>query len=209
MATTRIQIGPADHGRRLTLEEFREAEEEPGYRYELARGVLEVTEVPNDPHGQIIYNLFAAFVLYDRQHPGLIRRIGEASGFRLWIPEMISGRNPDLSIAFLGTPKGHRGRRPPGLVVEVVSERGEVRDYVEKRQEYLVFGIREYWIVDPMLRQVSVLVRRDEAGGPAWDERVYRGDEAIRSELLPDFAGTVAELWVNAELDEDGTDGPQ
>ena len=57
MATTRIQIGPADHGRRLTLDEFREAEEEPGYRYELARGVLEVTEVPNDPHGQIVDNL--------------------------------------------------------------------------------------------------------------------------------------------------------
>ena len=57
MATTRIQIGPADHGRRMTLDEFREAEEEPGYRYELARGVLEVTEVPNDPHGQIVDNL--------------------------------------------------------------------------------------------------------------------------------------------------------
>ena len=60
MATTRIQIGPADHGRRMTLDEFREAEEEPGYRYELARGVLEVTEVPNDPHGQIVDNLHEA-----------------------------------------------------------------------------------------------------------------------------------------------------
>ena len=48
MATTTIRIGPADHGRTMTLEEFREADEEPGYRYELARGVLEVTEVPND-----------------------------------------------------------------------------------------------------------------------------------------------------------------
>ena len=38
MSTTRIQIGPADHGRRMTLDEFREADEEPGYRYELAGG---------------------------------------------------------------------------------------------------------------------------------------------------------------------------
>ena len=30
MSTTRIQIGPADHGRAMTLEEFLEAEEEPG-----------------------------------------------------------------------------------------------------------------------------------------------------------------------------------
>ena len=38
MATTQIRIGPADHGRRMTLEEFREAEEEPGYCYELRGG---------------------------------------------------------------------------------------------------------------------------------------------------------------------------
>ena len=49
-----LRIGPADHGRMMTLEEFREAEERDGYCYELARGVLEVTEVPNDPHGVVV-----------------------------------------------------------------------------------------------------------------------------------------------------------
>ncbi len=209
MATTRIQIGPADHGRRMTLDEFREAEEEPGYRYELARGVLEVTEVPNDPHGQIVHNLNQAVSLYHRQHLGLILRIGGAAEFRLWVPAMISGRNPDLAIVLRETPKDERGRRPPSLVAEVVSERGEDRDYVEKRQEYLIFGIREYWIIDPALRQVMVLCRRDAPGGPDWEERVYRGAETIVSELLPGFAGTVAELWADAELDEVGANGPQ
>jgi hypothetical protein len=48
MATTvaaPLRLGLADHGRKMTLEEFREADEENGYRYELARGVLEVSEV--------------------------------------------------------------------------------------------------------------------------------------------------------------------
>ena len=49
MSTLATRIGPADHGRAMTLEEFRDAEEEEGYRYELARGVLEVTEVPERP----------------------------------------------------------------------------------------------------------------------------------------------------------------
>ena len=31
MATVNLRIGPADNGRRMTLEEFREAEEQPGY----------------------------------------------------------------------------------------------------------------------------------------------------------------------------------
>ena len=49
-----VRIGPADNGRTMTLDEFREADVEEGYRYELARGVLEVTEVPDDYHGQVI-----------------------------------------------------------------------------------------------------------------------------------------------------------
>ena len=48
MAAVGIRIGPADRDRRLSYDEFLEAEEEPGYRYELAEGVLEVTQVPGD-----------------------------------------------------------------------------------------------------------------------------------------------------------------
>ena len=42
--TTPLRIGLADHGRAMTLDEFEEAGFEEGYRYELARGVLEVSE---------------------------------------------------------------------------------------------------------------------------------------------------------------------
>jgi Uma2 family endonuclease len=209
MASTTLRIGPADHGRRMTLDEFREAEEEPGYRYELARGVLEVTEVPNDPHNQIVDNLHEEFSLYRRLHPGLFRRIGHASECRVWIPAMISGRNPDLAIIFHGTPKDARGRRPPSLVAEVVSLGGEKRDYETKPEEYLVFGIREYWIVDPRLRQVTVLVRHDAPGAPTWGESIFRGDEVIVSPLLPGFQGRVSDLWTDAEWDEVAANGPQ
>ena len=79
-----LRISPADHGRIMTLEEFREAEELDGYRYELARGVLEVTEVPNDPHGVVVANLYDAISRYRRDHPGVILRYGGGSEIRLW-----------------------------------------------------------------------------------------------------------------------------
>ncbi len=41
-----LRLSPADHGRTMTLEECADAEEAEGYRDELARGGLEVTEVP-------------------------------------------------------------------------------------------------------------------------------------------------------------------
>jgi Uma2 family endonuclease len=182
----------------MTLEEFREAEEEPGYRYELARGVLEVTEVPNDPHGQIVSNLHSAFYRYKDQYPGVIRRIGGGGEFRLWVPEMASGRNPDVAIVFRDAPKDHRGRRRPALVVEVVSDGGEDRDYRTKREEYWAFGVQEYWIVDRSRRSVLTLIRQ----GESWVERLSRNEDRIASDLLPGFAGTVVELWVDVDEED-------
>jgi Uma2 family endonuclease len=199
MASLKLQIGPADHGRRMTLDEFRDAEEEPGYLYELARGVLDVTEVPGDDHGQILHNLHEALSLYLREHPGPILRFAHGSDVRLLIPELGSDRHPDLGIILRGAPLNVRGRQVPALVVEIVSpgRAAHRRDYQEKREEYLVHGIREYWIVDPGNRQVTVLLRREDADGPAWEERVFTGDEAIAGALLPGFAGRVSELWVD------------
>ncbi len=203
MATTRIQIGPTDHGRPMTLDAFLEADEEPGHQYELARGVLEVTRVPNDPHWQVVSNLQDFFYQYRRENPGLILRIGGGGECQVLIPELVSGRNPDLAVVFRGTPKDSRGRQPPSLVAEVVSRRGEVRDYQTKREEYLVFGLLEYWIIDPQRRQVIVLDRQDEGPVPTWSERIFEGNEAILSRLFPGFAARVADLWADLELDDE------
>ena len=153
MATTvatPLRIGPADHGRTMTLEEFREAEEEEGYRYELARGVLEVSEVPNDPHGVVVCkSLRRGQLATGDEHPGIILRYGGGNEFRFWLPHMISGRNPDLGVVLRGAPKDWRGRRLPALAAEVVSRGSVKRDYEVKREEYLAYGLLEYWIVDP------------------------------------------------------------
>jgi Uma2 family endonuclease len=191
MSTTTIQIGPADNGRTMTLEEFLEADVLEGYRYELARGVLEVSEVPNEePHGDVACNVYRAIGRYELHYPGRIRRWGGGNEFRLVIPEMISGRNPDAAVVLKGTPKDARGRRRPALAVEVVSVGGESRDYETKREEYFVYGLLEYWIVDPQAQKVTVLIRQDEA----WVETVFQGDQPIASLVLPGFATTVAEL---------------
>jgi hypothetical protein len=63
MATTsRTLIGPADHGRTMTFDAFIDAEFEGGYLYELARGVIEVTEVPGPHHGRIVDRIGSMFV---------------------------------------------------------------------------------------------------------------------------------------------------
>ena len=203
MATVRLQIGPAQRGQRLSLAEFQEAEWRPGYLYELARGILVVTNVPKGKHWQVVDNTHELLSTHRRNHPGLIQRIGHGSDTRYVSPVFNSDRHPDLAVLFRQAPKDREGQPLPVLAVEVVSpgKRARRRDYVEKRDEYLAIGLREYWIVDPRDRRVTVLVRREVEGVASWEERVFRGDEVIGSEILPGFAGTVAELWL--DLDEE------
>jgi Uma2 family endonuclease len=193
-ATTVLRIGPADHGSSMTLDEFADAEVEEGYRSELARGILEVTRVPSDPHGAIVWIILRLLAVYDLQHPGVIYRAGGGSEFHLWLRGMMSGRHPDVAVALQGTPPDSRGSRPPSLAFEVVSEGSEAveRDYVTKRAEYLAYGLREYWIVDPAQKIVTVLLR----DGDIWVERVVRDDERATSLALLAFTVRVADLWV-------------
>jgi Uma2 family endonuclease len=197
--TPTARIGPADHGRRMTLEQFGDMDVEEGYRYELASGLLEVTEVPNDPHGEIVWIVLRLLADYDSAHPRVTQRAGGAAEFRLWLPGMISGRNPDVAFSLRNTPKDRRGRRLPTLAFEVVSEGRDAieRDYVAKRAEYLAYGLREFWIVDPATKTVTVLVR----DGDVWVEHVFRGDQQANGLALPGFNVCVSDLWPASEAD--------
>jgi Uma2 family endonuclease len=106
-------------------------------------------------------------------------------------------REPD--IVFLRPERGEWHGQPEGadLVVEVVSEGEENRrrDIEVKRREYARAGIKEYWIVDPENRRVTVLVL-DEA---AYREHgVFGPGEAATSVLLAGLVVSVAELFAAA-----------
>ena len=67
----------------MTLEEFLEADVVEGYRYESARGVLEVTQVPNYPHRQVVTNLYDAIGRYRRMRLGVVLSYRQPGAARL------------------------------------------------------------------------------------------------------------------------------
>ena len=182
-ASARQTLGPADHGRRMTLDEFIGSNFQEGWLYELARGAVVVTEVPGIHHGKIVDRLTELFVVYKMAHPGIVYYQAAGSDCRVRLPGMQSDRHPDQAIYLSPPPPGERlwSRWVPDLVVEVVSAGGEDRDYVEKREEYLNAGVREYWIVDPARRLLVVLTR----DGEAWSEAVVAPEATYRSVVLP------------------------
>jgi Uma2 family endonuclease len=73
------------------------------------------------------------------------------------------GRKADVSAYLPSRPLPGRSagatRRPPSLVIEVISPRPRDvrRDVVEKKREYAAFGVLYYWLVDPQARTFEVL----------------------------------------------------
>ncbi len=193
MATTMRRVGPTEHGQRMTLDEFIEADFEEGWLYELARGTLDVTEVPGIHHGRIVRRIARGILYYEDQHPGVINYSAGGGECRIRLPGMKSDRHPDQAISLLPPPEGRKPwtRWVPQIVVEVVSEGGEERDYIEKREEYLRIGVIEYWILDPCARRLLVLQR----AGDVWEEVNIPAGGSYRTHLLPGLEVRVDE-WL-------------
>ena len=79
----------------------------------------------------------------------------------------------------------------PELVVEVLRER-DTKARGETREIYERAGVEEHWVVDPLLRTVTVLVRhrdRFELG------EVLAGSDVLRPALLPELQLPLAQLF--------------
>lgn len=186
-------VGPQDHGRRMSLAEFDHAEVKEGYLYELGRGVVIVRDVPGKKHLAAVYTLRQLLAAYVLSHPGRIHTIAGSNECKLLVDGHQSERHPDLSIYKTEPPDTADiwATWVPEIVVEVVSPGSEHRDYLEKPDEYLAFGVHEYWIIDAAKQQL-VLMRRT-AG--RWASTMLGPEDTLKTGLLPDFALELAPIF--------------
>lgn len=82
----------------------------------------------------------------------------------------------------------------PDLLVEILSKGTARRDRGEKLALYLASGVREYWIVDPIERQIEFLIEREGRFTVA-----LPNDAEYVSETLPEIHLDVAAFWQRVE----------
>lgn len=95
---------------------------------------------------------------------------------------------------------------PPRLAVEVASSSNKRTDTKNKRKEYALARVTEYWIINPIDGYVLVMTL---AGNEYQDVGRYEGDELISSKLFPALKIKAAALLDPDEdaLDQERADG--
>ena len=184
--------------RQLTLEEYLNRDNVSEKHYELVAGNL--TEMPPESpqNAEIAIKLLLLFAQFVA--PRLLRCkdteiVVSGSRTTVRLPDLML-LTEELADALYGSGCSTimSDMPPPALVIEVVSP-GKVnrdRDYRYKRSEYAARGIREYWIVDPQINRVTVLIFNEGLD----DETVFEGDNAIASPLFPQLQLTAHQIFV-------------
>ena len=194
-------LGAEDDGKAISRQEFRSIEADPAWQFERAGGRLDVMPPPGRPHRRCAF----VFRLHVNEYWTANRgRVADVEGER-WSQIADGGdRQHDFSVVLMNSPLRAASNvftdpeRVPDIVFEYVSpgRRARERDYQAKREEYHLLGVREYVIVDPRRRRVTVL---------NWEADEYREaavlgpDHAYTTPLLPGLSVPLAAAIGHAE----------
>lgn len=158
-------------------------------------GCIEVLPMPTWSHQLLVRWLF--YRLSDFVRAGNLGEVMFAPlPVRLWAGKY---REPDLM--FVSRARAMSVVRYPDgldLAIEVVSEGSDARtrDLEVKRTEYASARIQEYWIVDPQLRQITVLMLDGEEYRV---HGVFEGEALLTSPLLAGFSFRASDAFAVAE----------
>lgn len=73
----------------------------------------------------------------------------------------------------------------PNLIVEILSTSNQTHDLITKLNIYMSYGVKEYWIVNPMLQSITIYALNNEAMYEQHDVKTNTGE--ITSRFLDGF----------------------
>ncbi len=185
-----LTLGPQDHGRLLTAEEFAEATYAEPWKYEREQGRLIVMPPDGPGHDRGTEPIRDHLGAYRLSHPDLVDEVVSEAWVRV---DEGTDRIGDIGV-FLAGPRSpvERPERVPELMFEIVSpdRKSRDRDYVKKRHEYHRLGVLEYVVIDRFRHRATVY----SAGPRGYRKCVLRPGDVYTSPLLPGLAIPLAGL---------------
>lgn len=163
-----------------------------GKRYELIGGELIVVPSPRPRHQKIANRFFAALDRFV-----YLNNLGEVNGdVDVHLSDVVVA--PDvffIAKARLNIIGELNIQGAPDLVVEILSPSTAVHDKKDKSRIYFKHGVKEYWMVDPDLQLVEVLI----AGEKEWRwAGVFDQEDVLTTALLPGLEINLGEVFKGA-----------
>ncbi|MCR2821304.1 Uma2 family endonuclease [Lederbergia panacisoli] len=81
----------------------------------------------------------------------------------------------------------------PSLIIEILSPSNQSHDLITKFNIYMKYGVREYWIVNPMLQSITVYELNDEDMYEQYDVKTDIGK--VHSGFLDGFSVELKEIF--------------
>lgn len=175
---------------RMTVTEYLTGEE-TNRPQELAYGVLREPATPTFAHQMVVGALYEHLNRHVRKF-GLGRVVLSPMDVILDFERALVVQ-PD--VLFVSTEREaickDRIWGAPDLTIEVLSQGNQRHDRFVKAGWYREYGVREYWLVDLIARQVEVRELMTEEAGA----HVFEGRHLVRSRVLPRLRLKVVDLF--------------
>ena len=173
-------IAYGDHQWKATYEEFLELTQDAEARYEYIDGEIYILASPKTAHQTALTELFGIFYNWFEGKKGTTFVAPYDITLRR-NPENINVVQPDLMVICdleekLDTNDYYQG--VPTLLIEILSEGTRRKDLVTKLDLYLSCGVREYWLVNPLNKELTVYEFVDQNINKS---ATYRQPEVARS----------------------------
>lgn len=102
---------------------------------------------------------------------------------------------PDLSVICDKTSLGeNKYVGAPELIIEIISPSNQAHDLVKKLNLYMQYGVKEYWIVNPLLNTVQIYVLNEE--GQYHQDDVLKETGIAHSVVLKGFSVNLEEVFL-------------
>lgn len=162
----------------VSLEEFEAMEKDKQFNYELLDGIVLMSPSPSFEHQEIAGKLYNG--LFNKLSGILCKVIYEFD-----IKYKGNILKPDIMIFC------NNNRELPDIVFEILSPSTRQHDLLYKPFKYQQMGVKEYWIVDPKMKSITV---HDFVNATA---ETYGIGETIQSLAHTEIIVSVADIFAS------------
>ncbi|MCJ8007853.1 Uma2 family endonuclease [Lederbergia wuyishanensis] len=178
----------------VTLNEFLQIRENTEELLEYIDGFIYMSPSPSIRHQRISRKLLVQLDRFLEGKPcevfsapiDIELKNDEMDGTKIVIPDLsvICDKEGFTDAKYVGV---------PSLIIEILSPSNQSHDLITKLNIYMTYGVKEYWIVNPILQSITVYTLNDEDMYEQHDMKTEIGQ--IHSSFLEEFCIELKELF--------------